>query len=821
MNATPRGKPDVRGKYVFLTLFAFAGFLTAEAFIRIPFTNAPITLVQQAKVKGKVSSLLPAGKEWKLVFHDEFDQKEIDRSKWMCRESFWGCDFPAFAHAYEGVEMTGETVKLKLLQKGGDFTSPHLQTGSLTYDVPKEGAKGFWPFGRRKKPTFMHKYGYYEIRCRLNRFGDWHAAFWIQAPGIGSHPDPAVAGTEVDIMESWKLGGIDSLKCKSGRGGIVGGVIAGGYGSDGCGFRHFEWPYVETDDGWHNYGLEWTPYGYEFYTDGKKVGEQNCPVSQIEEFVLVSTEPGGYRSIGNDGGLSAARGVREWGKPLPGLARAAAAGDCFEVDYVRVYDNVAGYDWRPEPLVKIAVDPVAPEARPATVSNILSRVNLLSTLDASSLRAATTEEELRRLDSTAAWLLKQPLTGSYGNWMRSVQVSCAKMMYAFRDAPAVEKASETTFLKDAVQPFVDAGRTHGLIGILRNGARSETACIGWADVANRRPITLDDPYMICSQTKGVCGVAAAILVDEGKLKLDDPVEKYIPSIRPWKYSVAVGWTNGVFQTRPCGKIMTVRHLLTHTSGLGFESPVKRELGWTSVPLRVHAALVTSIPLAREPGTRFGYSNWGMDVAARVIEVASGMRFEDFLRERIFEPLGMKSTTFFPTDEMLSRAIQLYEVRMEGPCEWRKDIYTMPCPHNGPDVFPSAGAGLWSTARDFSKFYAMLMNRGVGENGVRILKELTCRDILEKKQTPDGVETLYSLGFHVRGNGWYGHGGAWGTDCEVNPDKKMMRFFVQQIHGEKENSASWPWASAFYGAADEFMRLKGDAVANHDFVGRTE
>ena len=383
------------------------------------------------------------------------------------------------------------------------------------------------------------------------------------------------------------------------------------------------------------------------------------------------------------------------------------------------------------------------------------------------------------------------------------------------------KTAGTSLAREALQKYVDSGELPGAINVFCRPGEEEVTCLGYADLETKRPITLDDPYMICSQTKGVCGVAAAILIDEGKLKLDDRVDAYIPELRPWKYHVKVGWTNGVLQTRPCGAVITLRHLLTHTSGLDFESPVKDRYGWASVPLRVHAAMAGAIPFEREPGKGFGYSNWGIDLAARVVEVASGMRFEDFLRERIFKPLGMTSTTFQPTDEMLRRAIQLYEVKMEGPCRWLKDIGSMPCPHNGPDVFPSAGAGLWSTARDFSKFYLMLMNRGVGENGVRILSEKTCREILEKKQTPAGVAAEYSLGFSLQGGGWYGHGGAWGTDAVINPEKKMMKFMVQQIHGEKPKSVCWPWASAFYGAADRFMRQKSDPNAKHDFVGRTE
>ena len=149
----------------------------------VDISRAPLVQVRRETVAGKAASLLPPGKTWKLVWHDEFDGAAIDRTKWMCRESFWGSDFPAFAHGFEGVEMTGETVRLHLLRKGDDFCSPHLQTGSLTYDIPKD-TKGFWPFGAYRQPLFMHRYGYYEIRCRLPKYPGWHAAFWLQAPGV-------------------------------------------------------------------------------------------------------------------------------------------------------------------------------------------------------------------------------------------------------------------------------------------------------------------------------------------------------------------------------------------------------------------------------------------------------------------------------------------------------------------------------------------------------------------------------------------------------------------------------------------------------------
>ena len=144
----------------------------------------PVTQNRAVTVDGEAASLLPPGKKWKLVWHDEFNGSEIDKTKWMCRESFWGADFPAFAHDFKGVEMTGNTVRLHLMRDGDQFSSPHLQTGSLTYDIPKD-ASGFWPFGRYRKPLFMHKYGYYEIRCRQPKYAGWYPRFACRAVHTG------------------------------------------------------------------------------------------------------------------------------------------------------------------------------------------------------------------------------------------------------------------------------------------------------------------------------------------------------------------------------------------------------------------------------------------------------------------------------------------------------------------------------------------------------------------------------------------------------------------------------------------------------------
>ncbi len=277
----------------------------------------PFTLSNHA------DSLLPENKNWTLAWNDEFDGRELDQSKWGFRRNFWGKPFPAFC-GEEGVELSGDsTVKLKLLRQGDDFFSPHLQTGSLTYDIPRDG-NGFWPFGKYEEPKFLHRYGYFEIRCRLPKNPGWHAAFWLQSPSVGAHPDPRRAGVECDIMENYR---------QYYDGNIICGNIWGGYGKNCKGNGHFRFPFVETEDGWHYYGVDWSPNGYVFYADGREVGRVEGPVSETEQFILVSTECHGYRGPG-----FMADGVTEAGKPAPILFEAKLP-DCFEVDFVRVFDE--------------------------------------------------------------------------------------------------------------------------------------------------------------------------------------------------------------------------------------------------------------------------------------------------------------------------------------------------------------------------------------------------------------------------------------------------------------------------------------------------
>ncbi|MCI5970030.1 MAG: glycoside hydrolase family 16 protein [Oscillospiraceae bacterium] len=287
--------------------------------------------MKEFKIENHASSYLPKEKNWTLAWQDEFDGNELDESKWNFREYFWGKKSPTFSR--EGVSVDGNSnLVIALVKKGDDFYSGHLQTGSLTYDIPKD-TNGMWPFGKFEKAKFMHKFGYYEIRCRLPKNPGWHAAFWLQAPGIGSHPNAKYCGVETDIMENYRQHTEGLMLCGNGF---------GGYGKDSVWPGHFRFPFVETADGWHYYGVDWNKDGYTFYADGKKIGWQGPPdvaVSHVEQFILVSTECHGYnRNFGDNCGDDG-HGDMWKGEPVEELKKAVLP-DAFIVDHVRVFDEI-------------------------------------------------------------------------------------------------------------------------------------------------------------------------------------------------------------------------------------------------------------------------------------------------------------------------------------------------------------------------------------------------------------------------------------------------------------------------------------------------
>lgn len=382
--------------------------------------------------------------------------------------------------------------------------------------------------------------------------------------------------------------------------------------------------------------------------------------------------------------------------------------------------------------------------------------------------------------------------------------------------------SKTTYAQEALQPYVESGQLAGAINVFYKDGVQETCCIGYADVSQKRPIKMDNVFMQCSQTKGFCGVTIAKLVEEGKLSLDDPVSKYLPEFKElW---VEVQNKDGVRVLNKAKNVLTVRMVLNHTGGFPFEISAKRRDvrggGWSGgAPLRQVASIAAESPLKFEPGTRELYSNTGIDIGAAIVEVITGMKWENYLKQEVLDPLGMKSSWFWPSDKQLKKKIELYYTQNNAPAKWVEEDGWQQRPYNDSHVFASAGAGLWTTANDQLKFYKMLMNLGVGDNGVRILKEETVKNLLAVTTRPSNMGG-YSLGLDAPKvddeNSWFGHGGAWGTSCYVNWHKKELKMWVIQCAGGGQ-----PWQKDVNKAAEKFFAQPLGNSATNAYTGRTK
>ncbi len=270
--------------------------------------------MKKFEVANHQPSFLPEG-EWELVWADEFDGTEIDNTKWDYRTSMMGKKHPAWVE--EGVHLDGKSnAVFTLIEREGRPVSAQLQTGYNFMDEPvvatKFGSDHLqWNIGKLKESKFLHSYGYYECRCRLQQKPGWWSAFWIQSPIIGASLDSEYTGTELDIMESFEPGKI-----------VAHNAFTGGYGLDMK--RCMVGGNITLDkEEYHYFGLLWDETGYTFYIDGKEDGKITGNLSACPEFILISTEVQGYRHENH-------QPVKEAYESL---------GDTFMVDHIRVFDK--------------------------------------------------------------------------------------------------------------------------------------------------------------------------------------------------------------------------------------------------------------------------------------------------------------------------------------------------------------------------------------------------------------------------------------------------------------------------------------------------
>jgi CubicO group peptidase (beta-lactamase class C family) len=358
---------------------------------------------------------------------------------------------------------------------------------------------------------------------------------------------------------------------------------------------------------------------------------------------------------------------------------------------------------------------------------------------------------------------------------------------------------------ELMQRHIAAKTFAGAVSLVaRNGRIAYFETHGLMDVETNKPMQKDTIFRIMSMTKPVVGVATLMLVEEGKVRLADPISKFIPELQG--LSVTVLNSDGRIAPAPSGSVaapmptrivpadreVTVRDLLTHTSGLMSGGPSTSQtnemMPKAGETLGQVMPRLKKVPLDFQPGTRWAYSpQFGFDVLARVIEVASGMSFDQFARQRIFEPLGMKDTSFYPAAGN-PRIATLYE-QANGALRKAANPAFM----NG--AYFSGGGGLYSTAEDYLQFALMLLNLGQLD-GKRLLSTRSV-DVMSSVFAPDTLPGRLSgegFGLSVRvvddpaarntylSKGSFGWSGAFNTHFFIAPNERIVGLFMTQVVG---------------------------------------
>jgi CubicO group peptidase (beta-lactamase class C family) len=340
------------------------------------------------------------------------------------------------------------------------------------------------------------------------------------------------------------------------------------------------------------------------------------------------------------------------------------------------------------------------------------------------------------------------------------------------------------------QSFVDDSQVAGVVTLVeRHGKIASLEAVGFQNLESRKPMRTDTIFEIASMTKAVTAVLAMMLVEEGKLSLDDPVEKHLPEFRGLWLLDGVRTPNARTLKRPSRKI-TVRDLLTHTSGMEGNPPegIKELI----IPeMRCHLSLAEAVlvysqlPLEFEPGSRFSYSNPGIAVVGRIIEVIAGKPYEKFLEERIFRPLGMKDSFIFPPENKKARIASLYDMVDGKLKDMGEMIYRKGARYSVPE------GGIYSTAEDIVKVFRMMLNGGTYGDRRYLSKasvELMTRNHVGDFRVHGSMDKGWGLGWTVirsEPSQSYGHTGAFGTKGWADPKKDMITlFFVQRYGGNR-------------------------------------
>ncbi|MDF2157309.1 serine hydrolase domain-containing protein [Algoriphagus sp. CAU 1675] len=366
-----------------------------------------------------------------------------------------------------------------------------------------------------------------------------------------------------------------------------------------------------------------------------------------------------------------------------------------------------------------------------------------------------------------------------------------------------------------LEETVRSGQVPGLVAmVLKDGKVVYHEAKGYADVESKKTMEKNSIFRIASQTKAITSTAVMMLWEEGKFRLDDPISKFIPEFKNPQILNSFRYSDTTYTSRPASKEITIRHLLTHTSGLGYGvidgdermKMIYQKAGITDlfttekVTIGESVKKLAKLPLHHEPGSKYTYSE-GLDVLGYFIEIVSGMPFDQFLKERIFDPLGMNDTRFYLSAQQAPRLVTVHTYRNSAWESFPVTFYDPAYPKAGAKTFFSGGAGLSSTTEDYGKFLQMYLNGGE-LNGKKLLSSKTIETIMTN-QVGDLLGNGgkdYGLAFGlvdevgvamggIGSKGTFDWGGYFNTQYFADPTENIIGLIFKQTSGSGNGDES--------------------------------
>jgi CubicO group peptidase (beta-lactamase class C family) len=375
---------------------------------------------------------------------------------------------------------------------------------------------------------------------------------------------------------------------------------------------------------------------------------------------------------------------------------------------------------------------------------------------------------------------------------------------------------------------VEAGEIPGAVALIaRNGKIVFHKAYGMSDLQNKKPFEKDAIFRIASQTKAITATAVMQLWEEGKFGLDDPISKYIPEFTDTGVIDTFNEADSTFTTKPLKQPITIRHLITHTSGIGYgmidgddrfrkiyqKAGIIDAFTIENKTIGANIKKLARLPLHHEPGAQWTYSE-GLDVLGYLVELISGMPLDQYFRTRILDPLGMNDTWFYLPEE---KAARLVPVQHKEDGKW--EVFTSAqfepdYPIKGAKTFFAGGAGLSSTAGDYSKFLQMYLNHGM-YNGDRLLSRTTIRSIMGNQIGGlwAGGPKDYGLAFAlvndhgedmggIGSEGTFDWGGYFNTQYFADPETGIIGILMKQTQGDTNDQTGWKFRQMVFAAVND-------------------